>query len=64
MAWTQTESNQEVSKMTDNHTTEHSITACLGVVDWPVCDVYKLLIQQYSQKYQMAEMSFLFYMLI
>ena len=37
--WTQTESNQEVTKMTDKHIAEHSNTACLGV-DWPVWDVY------------------------
>ena len=39
------------SIMTDKHTTEHSKTADLGTY-WPVCDIYILLIQQYSQKYQ------------
>ena len=40
------------SIITDKHTIEHTKTASLGIRDWPVCDVYTLLIQQYSQKYQ------------
>ena len=36
------------SIMTGKHTTEHSITASLGIY-WPVCDVY-IAHTQYSQK--------------
>ena len=41
------------SILTEKHTAEHSKTACLGIY-WPVCVMYILLIQQYSQKYQYA----------